>query len=109
MSPLSRYPRDATIHFYDSQRWGCCLGVFRGHPPGRHVHRPRSTGGSLSMGSCSVRFGSFSAPGHTVPSGYAATIRYGVIVLSIAYSTHNNFRATATIARFPPDRLAIRS
>jgi hypothetical protein len=34
---------------------------------------------------------------------------YGVIVLSIAYITHNSFRATATMARLAPLRLLIRS
>ena len=35
-------------------------------------------------------------------------ILYGVIVLSTAYSTHNSFRATATMARLLPLRFAIR-
>ena len=69
----------------------------------------RSTGGSLSQ----MRFGSvrllFCLRSHAVLLDYVVRIRYGVIVLSIAYSTHNSFRATATMARFPPARLAIRS
>ena len=40
MSPSSRNPRDATIQFRDSRRWGRCRGSLRGRPHGRHVHRP---------------------------------------------------------------------
>ena len=58
-------------------------------------------------------FGSVHSPFRLVAARsrmiHVARTLYGVIVLSIAYITHNNFRATATIARLPPLRLPIRS
>ena len=107
MWPLNPYPRDATIHLRDSRPCGRHLGVCRGRPPGRHVHRP-SLDRWLAL---SIGFGSapFLLGAHAVVPTYVVTIRYGELVLSIAYRTHNSFRATATMARFPPERLAIRS
>src|SRR5271157_3161681 len=55
MSPLSRNPRDATIQYHDSQRWGRCRGSLRGRPLVVTSTGLRSTGGSLSQGFGSVR------------------------------------------------------
>lgn len=40
ISPLSRNPTDAATHTQDRRRWGRDHGGPRGHPLGRHLHRP---------------------------------------------------------------------
>src|SRR5262245_44810990 len=37
---IKPYPRDAAIQCNDRRPWGRDQHVRRGHPPGRHVHRP---------------------------------------------------------------------
>jgi hypothetical protein len=106
---IKPYPRDAAIQYNDSRQWDRCQHVLRGRPPGRHVHQPSLDGWLALLNGVQLGSAPCCLRSNEVLLDYVGRIRYGVIVLSIAYSTHNSFRATATMARFPPARFAIRS
>jgi len=76
MSSLSRNPRDATIQFGDSRRWGRCRALLRGRPLVVTSTGLRSTGGSLSQRLGSVHSW-FTILSRVQATCYVVTVSFG--------------------------------